>query len=345
LSRQTPYDGQGKVAGGAGAVFEAAVGAGAGGAASDAAGAVFGAAAGSDGSRGEGSDVAGGAAGIAAVARLAARPGRLLIVADFDGTLAEGSRDPAAAVIVPLARRALRRLARVAEARPERAAVAILTGRTAADVAARVRVGGVAYLGDHGLQWGTFPRGGNPARLRTTFRDGHEAAHEPAEMLASRVPEVLGHPPWLFVERKGPSVAFHVRQAEDRVAARAAVEAAIELVDRGSPTHDLAHYRGRLVVDLRPRTAGGKREAFERLLEEYRPATVVAFGDDLSDADGFAVLRSTRDSGGSGGLAVAVTGPHGMPDEVRAAADIVLETPREAARALSALATALEREA
>ena len=33
-----------------------------------------------------------------------------------------------------------------------------------------------------------------------------------------------------------------------------------------------------------------------------------------------------------------MTGPHGMPDEVRAAADVVLDTPLEAARALSALA-------
>lgn len=281
---------------------------------------------------------------IAEVARLAMRPGRLLVVADFDGTLAEGSRDPGATAIVPLARRALRRLARVAQAHPERLAVAILTGRTATDVAARVRVGGITYLGDHGLQSGTFPLGGDPSRIVTTFRAGHEASHEPAGILAARVPEVLDRPAWLFVERKGPSVAFHVRQAEDRAAARAAVEAAIQMVDRELPAHDLAHYRGRLVVDLRPRTAGGKREAFEELLAELRPATVVAFGDDISDADGFAVLRAARDSGVVAGLAVAVTGPHGMPDEVRAAADVVLETPFLAARALATLASALERE-
>ena len=290
---------------------------------------------------------AGDAAGddaVAGIARLGARPGRLLIVADFDGTLAEGSRDPGAATIVPLARRALRRLARVAAVRPDRVAVAILTGRSAADVASRVRVGGITYLGDHGLQSGMFPRGGDPARIVTSFHAGHEASHEPAAVLAARVPEVLGRPPWLFVERKGPSVAFHVRQAEDRVAARAAVEAAIESVDRDLPPHDLAHYRGRLVVDLRPRTAGGKREAFEALLGGVEPATVVAFGDDLSDADGFAVLRAARAAGTIDGLAVAVTGPHGMPDEVRGAADIVLATPFLAARALAALATALERE-
>ena len=195
---------------------------------------------------------------------------------------------------MPLARRSLRRLARVAAERPDRVAVAILTGRTSADVAARIRVGGISYLGDHGLQTGTFRRGGDPARIQTTFRAGHEASLAPAEVLATRVPEVLGRPAWLFVERKGPSVAFHVRQAEDRVAARAAVEAAIAEVDRDSPPHDLAHYRGRLVVDLRPRTAGGKREAFEALLAELEPATVVAFGDDSSDADGFAVLRAAR---------------------------------------------------
>jgi trehalose-phosphatase len=285
-----------------------------------------------------------GAAGIAEVAGLATGSGRLLIVADFDGTLAEGSRDPSAAVIVPLAQRALRRLARVAARRPERVSIVVLTGRTAADVAARVRVGGIQYLGDHGLQSGSFARGGSPGGLVTSFRGGHEASVEPAAILAARVPEVLGRPAWLFVERKGPSVAFHVRQAEDRAAARAAVVGAIEAVDRELPEHELAHYRGRLVVDLRPRTAGGKREAFERLLAELRPAMVVAFGDDISDADGFGVLRAARDAGTIAGLAVAVTGPHGMPEEVRAAADVLLDSPYEAGRALAALAAALERE-
>jgi trehalose-phosphatase len=287
---------------------------------------------------------AGAVPGSDALARLLARPGLLLVVSDFDGTLAEGSRDPGAAVILPRARRALRRLARIAATRPGRVAVAILTGRTAADVAARVRVGGIAYLGDHGLQDGTFARGGDPAGLVTTYRDGHDASYAPAASLATRVPEVLGGPSWLFVERKGPSVAFHVRQADDRAAARAAVEAAIATVDRELPPHDLAHYRGRLVVDLRPRSAGGKREAFERLLAELRPAAVVAFGDDVSDADGFAVLRAARDAGTIDAVTVAVTGPHGMPDAVRAAGDVFLDSPSDAARVLAALATTLERE-
>jgi trehalose 6-phosphate phosphatase len=280
----------------------------------------------------------------ARVARLVDRPGLLLVLSDFDGTLALGSRDPAATSIVPLARVALRRLAGIAAARPERLAVAVLTGRTAADVAARVRVGGIRYFGDHGLQFGSYPRGARAERIATTFQAGHDASVEPAERLATRVPELLGRPGWLFVERKGPSVAFHVRQAEDRAAARAAVEAAIETADRELPDHELAHYRGRLVVDLRPRSAGGKREALEALLSELRPATVIAFGDDSSDADAFAVLRTARDASELDGLAVGVTGPHGMPDEVRAAADVVLDTPFEAARILAMIARTLGQE-
>ena len=278
------------------------------------------------------------------LAEVIANPGLVLVVSDFDGTLAEGSRDPAATTIVPLARVALRRLAGIAAARPGRLAVAMLTGRTATDAASRVRVGGIRYLGDHGLQTGTYPRRGRAERLTTTFEPGHEPSMEPAERLAARVPELLGRPGWLFVERKGPSVAFHVRQAEDRAAARAAVESAIEAVDRELPEHDLAHYRGRLVVDLRPRTAGGKREAFERLLAEVRPAIVVAFGDDSSDADAFAVLRVAREAGAIDGLAIAVVGPHGMPDDVRALADVTLATPFDAARLLAFLARTLSRE-
>lgn len=283
-------------------------------------------------------------AGRAEGERILGRSGRLLVVSDFDGTLAEGSRDPAAATIVPLAQRSLRRLARIAQRRPKRLAVAILTGRAAADAAARVRVGGIRYLGDHGLQIGSFPRGRRPERLIAMVASGHEASAEAAAVLAERVPRLLGSPAWLFVERKGPSVAFHVRQADDRAAARSAVEAAIASVDRDLPPHDLAHYRGRLVVDLRPRSAGGKREAVERLIAEFEPAAVIAFGDDTSDADAFAILREARQAGRIDGLAIGVAGRYGMPADVREAADLVLPTPFEAARVLAWIARSLERE-
>ena len=134
----------------------------------------------------------------------------------------------------------------------------MLTGRVVADVAARVRVGGVEYLGDHGLEHGRLSRGERAERLAVTTDPAFDVHRDPAATLADGVAAELGSPAWLFVERKGPSVAFHVRQADDIQAARTEVIAAIEAVERRlGLVHGLAHYRGRSVVDLRPREAGG----------------------------------------------------------------------------------------
>jgi trehalose-phosphatase len=283
---------------------------------------------------------------VAAVTRLAAASPPLLVVVDFDGTLAVGARDPALAVVEPLAQRGLRALARVAAERPDRVHVAVLTGRVVSDVATRVRVGGVEYLGDHGLEHGTLARGGRAERLRVVTDPAFDVHRHPAAILARGVAAELGSPSWLFVERKGPSVAFHVRQADDVVAARAAVVDAIGAVERreGLVDHGLAHYRGRSVVDLRPAGAGGKREAVERLITAHRPGAVLVLGDELSDVDAFeAVIAARRDGPGPRiGITAAVHGrAKAPPAELLAHADLYLASPHEVGRLLVGLASRL----
>jgi len=282
---------------------------------------------------------------------LAAATGPLLVVADFDGTLAVGARDPSVAFIEPVAQRGLRALARVAAERPGRVHVAVLTGRVVSDVAVRVRVGGVEYLGDHGLEHGTLARGGRAEHLRVVTDPAFDAHRHPAAILAAGVAEELGSPPWLFVERKGPSVAFHVRLADDVAGARAAVVEAIAAVEAraGLRDHGLAHYRGRSVVDLRPAEAGGKREAVRRLLERHRPGAVLVLGDELSDVDAFeAVIAARRKAGagtGAGALVATTVAVHGAtkpaPDELLRHADLCLGSPREVGRLLLVLARRL----
>ena len=177
----------------------------------------------------------------------------------------------------------------------------------------------------------------------TTYEPGFEAHVPVAEALAAGVAHAAGPPAWLYVEAKGPSVAFHFRGAPDREAPERPVKAALEATEREVGVHGLAHYRGRLVVDLRPVEAGGKAEAMARLLDRERPAAVVALGDDVSDADAFAVLRAARDAGTLDGLAVAIHGPHGMPDAVRDDADLHLASPHEASRLLASIARILAR--
>ena len=265
------------------------------------------------------------------MAHLARRP--LLVVSDFDGTLSRIVNDPWGATILPLGRRALRTLAGL-----PRVNVAVLSGRSAADVAARVRVGGVTYLGNHGMERGFVPRGGRAERLRPHVDKATESAVHAAEMLAERVPEVVRQP-WLVVERKPPAVAFHYRTAPDLDAAGRQVRHAVDQLD---PEGILDRFPGRRVLELRPPGAVAKGDAFATLFAELRPRSVFLLGDDVSDAEAFHAFRRLRETGATDGLAVAVQARAEVPPAVAEAADVVLGSPAEATRFLAAVARHLQ---
>jgi trehalose 6-phosphate phosphatase len=280
-----------------------------------------------------------------ALGLLDARP-PLLVVTDFDGTLSPIVQDPLGAVIEPLARSALRRLARLSDEWPDRLAVVVLSGRTSADVAGRVRVGGVRYLGNHGLEAGRLARRGRPETIAVHADPKLEPWVPSTAALADAVADRLGRPAWLFVELKGPSVAFHFRQAPDVDRAREQVLLAIDAAEAsaGPNRFGMARLEGRRIVELRPVGAGGKGDAVERLIERDRPGAVLMLGDDRSDAEGFRVIVEARRRGELEGAALAVHGARETPPEVADWADVELPTTHDASRVLSTLARALEAE-
>ena len=266
-----------------------------------------------------------------AAQHLMGRP--LLVVTDFDGTVSRISDDPWGASILPLGRRALRALAGMPKVH-----VVVLSGRTARDAASRVRVGGVSYLGNHGMERAFLRRGGRAERLKTQVDDAaHEAVHA-AERLSDEVPRLIGEP-WLIVERKPPAVAFHFRTAPDLAQAALDVRAAVDQLD---PDGVLERFPGRRVLELRPYGAVAKGEALKALVERYAPHAVFMLGDDVSDAMAFRALRELRDKGVTDGIAVAVKArPDLVINEVIEAADVVLGSPVDATRFLASLARRL----
>lgn len=184
--------------------------------------------------------------------RLAAvDPARLLLVTDFDGTLAPIVADREAACALPEAEAALQTLA------PKLLAVAVVSGRGNQDLAGRLPKG-VRPLGDYGV-----------AQLPPAERSALDAAD-------SELTPILAEHRWVDIERKEAAIALHFR-ADPDVGPQLAEEASTV-----ARKHGLTARVGRKVVELRPPSAT-KRAAVERLLGELRPDGVVFIGDDEND--------------------------------------------------------------
>lgn len=102
--------------------------------------------------------------------------------------------DPWSARILPVAQRALRSLASSAHAH-----VALVSGRTVADLAARARVGGASYRGDHGAERAEAPRGFRPAALAVAREAATPRETSVATRLKAEVPRLVDEP-WLVLE-------------------------------------------------------------------------------------------------------------------------------------------------
>jgi trehalose 6-phosphate phosphatase len=254
--------------------------------------------------------------------------GPLLVASDFDGTLAEIRPDPWAARIHGPSRRALRRLAVKPGVR-----VVLFSGRTAADLVGRTRIGGVTYLGDHGVERADVPRGFRPAAMRIATTPATDRERRTAERLADAVPRDVPDR-WLIVERKSAAVTFHFRTAPDVGMAAARVRASVE---RHDPDAVLERHAGRRAIELRPPSASTKAIAMTAIIAELHPRSVIILGDGLDDAAAFRAVDSIARGDGIQALRLAVAGHPDVTANVAPHADGVLASPREVGRLLGAL--------
>lgn len=173
------------------------------------------------------------------------------------------------------------------ELAPQYALVACISGRPAAEARRLVGVGSLAYSGSHGAE--LLRAGASQAEVLpelARWRDEVRAfavRHDNFELRRSRV----------RIEDKDFIQAFHWRGVEDEEAARAAVEQIAE----DATADGLAVHFGRKVLEVRPPVDFHKGIAVERLVRRSGARRALYVGDDATDADAFAVLRSLRDEG------------------------------------------------
>lgn len=260
------------------------------------------------------------------VERLAAGAAQLAILLDFDGVLAPIVDDPSAARPDPAAAEAVRSLAATLPL------VACVTGRQALQARRLLGVEEIAYTGLHGAEV-LLPGAEAPVVPDAFAADAQAVA---AIIAGARLePQGLAG---LDVEEKGPIVALHWRRAADPAAAEARAQ---ELGLRAAAA-GLRSGAGRAVLELRPGLERTKGDGVESLLRGAPGARHALYaGDDITDLDAFARLRSLVAAGAlDSATLVAVSGPD-APPQVAAAADVVLATPAELGALLSAVASRL----
>ena len=188
--------------------------------------------------------------------------GPTLFVFDYDGTLAPVSDDPTHADVPADIWRQLDALAK-------RAPVAVISGRTRADLLNRLPSSVQWVLGNHGNDG--LPRSGSGSEEQTQLcASWHDYLMSDAGLWRDAEGATI--------ENKGRSLTLHYKNANNPVLSRSRMLArAVRLV----PAPRII--RNADSVDLLPPQSLGKGEAIELLMRESDCEAVVIVGDDVSD--------------------------------------------------------------
>jgi len=243
----------------------------------------------------------------------------ILLLLDYDGTLTPIVEKPELANLPEETRQLLRALGRE---RPF--TVGVISGRALTDLKDKVRIGGIIYAGNHGLEIeGPGISFVNP--LAEEFRPILRLIHYVLTRALGAIKGVL-------VEDKGLTLSVHYRQvAADK---STEVKSIFDRIAQGAAT--LGKIRitsGKKVYEIRPAVAWDKGKAVKMLMKKYgkggRKSRLlpIYIGDDVTDEDGFKVIENY-----GSGISVFV----GERDH-RSSARYFLESPTEVARFLSIL--------
>jgi trehalose 6-phosphate phosphatase len=249
-------------------------------------------------------------------------PDHAAILTDVDGTIAPIVADPAEAGVPEGTRILLRQLA-------ERyALVGCLSGRRALDARRVVGVDELAYSGNHGFE--LLLPGDSEVRPDPSL-GGHE---EDAPRFVNALDQTELERAGLRVEDKGAIVALHWRGAPNEAEA----ESLVKEIASEAEWEGLVPHHGRKVLEIRPNVAINKGVAVAALIPARPVSHAFYGGDDRTDIDAFAALRTLNSDGELETAVCIAVASEESPPEVSEAADLTVPGLEGYARVLEALA-------
>ncbi len=235
---------------------------------------------------------------------------QVLLLFDYDGTLTPIASRPELAQLSSQTEELLSALSR-----RSKYILGIISGRSLADVRARVGIQEIVYAGNHGLEI--------QGRGLDFVHPEAEGLKEDMDRIFQRLEKALAACPGVVLEHKGYSLSLHYRLTppEGVKEVEAAYNAAVKpFVDSGQ----VRLTSGKKVLEVRPNLPWDKGKAITKIQAEYPQASLtVFFGDDRTDEDGFAAVEA------GGGISVFV-GPPREPTK----ALYRVESPKEVTEAL-----------
>jgi trehalose-phosphatase len=199
--------------------------------------------------------------------------------------------------------------------------LAIISGRSLSEIKTLVGLENITYVGNHGLEIECPPRYCQKQSPKaTTFIHPIAKEFQPGlKRLEQRLRDALADIDGILIENKRLTLSIHYRLAKETTVKKIR-KLFLEAIEYGDTKAKLQVTEGKKVLEVRPPVEWNKGKAIERLLEIYgTPGSLPIFaGDDVTDEDGFRVLRKV------GGISIFVG-----EDTTSSAADYYLDSPEQ----------------
>ncbi len=206
------------------------------------------------------------------------RGGGVLLLFDFDGTLAPIVEHPDMAKLLPGWRGRLESLKKISGI-----TLGIVTGREIGSIKERIGISAMLIASDHGSEvW----RG---EELGVKYA-GKNCEH--LKELAGDARGELGGVDGVVIEEKKYSVAIHYRMVDSSI--RGSVKERVEkLTDEYCKKYDWENMYGKELIEVRPSDSWDKGDAVGWIRKNYAPNSIPIYvGDDTTDEDAFRAIGS-----------------------------------------------------
>jgi len=228
------------------------------------------------------------------------------LITDVDGTISPTAPTPQQAKVSSLCHHYLSILC------SRLALVAAISGRPAVEVKNMINIDGMVYIGNHGLErWAE-----NHSEFTKDVQDYSRIVKAAIKELAPLLSSIEG----ISIQDKEITATIHYRLCPEPKLVKRHILTAIE----SSPqARSLRIMQEKMAIDLLPPVEADKGTATLHLIQEYNLHGGLYLGDDITDINGFQVIRVASRDLNFQGFAIGIINQE-TPEKLMAEVDFTL---------------------